>query len=201
MYSLHAEVFFVNVHLWHVFHFYLAFLPTATFALCQLSHVSGGINVTRSSNFRGSYSIVKIWDLLMAMKLVRGEFSSMSRVCMMAYPDLCPSESAEVAMGAWALGLVQHWSEDKVLLRWSFQLCWHSLLSHLSGVFTVVGQWQCSEPRARRPLPYLYPLQAAHLPGGREAFPLGSVMCHLLFAEGGCCSILGHPICKQKHEL
>lgn len=152
------------------------------FSLCQLSHVCGRINATRSSNFRGSYNIVIFSDLLMAMKLVGGEFSFMAKVCRMA--SLCLSVSWS---GHGVLGIGTHPALIKVLLRWGFQLCRH--FSHTSLVFSAL--WYSGNAVSPEHAGF-----SLSLPTSGTPFPWwergpshweGSVMCHLLFAEGGCC--------------
>lgn len=198
MHGLCAEVFFVNIHLWHIFPFYSAFLPTAMFALFQLSHVCSGIYVTRSSNFRGSYNIVKILDILMAMKPIRGQFSSMSRVCRMAYLSLSVSWSGHRDLGIGTppaltrgqspseMGLPAVLALTALTPQWCFLHCG-----------TVAMQWAQSMLVA----PLSLPASASPFPWWERPFPLGRkrdgsfALCwrELLF-------ILGHPICKQKQE-
>lgn len=176
MHSLRAEVFFVNVHLWDIFPFHLASLPAAMFALLQLSHVCGGIIVTRSSNFVGSYNIVKFLALLMTIKLVGGQFSSMSRVCRMVSLSLSISRS-----GHGGLGIGTHpkscWD--------GASNCVGTRLSHASVMSSTL--WQCSEPRACWLLLYLYLLQPVYFPGGREILSTGKEVSSAVCWRG-CCS-------------
>lgn len=105
----------------------------------------------------------------------------------------------------WGLG---HWDSSSTDQR--TKTCWDGAsscvgthFSHTSVVFsTLWGSGNAVSPEHVDCSPtFTHFRQTLSLVQRGPSHWVRSVMCHLLFAEGGCCSILGCPICKQKHEM